>query len=57
MITLAVLVTLHWRLRDTTIESAAERLSPLLRSALLGLMLVAVAMSPGEDRAFIYFQF
>ena len=57
LITLAVLVTLHWRLRDTTIESAAERLSPLLRGSLLGLMLVAVAMSPGEDRAFIYFQF
>lgn len=51
------LVGTHWFLRDTTLEAVASRLSIPYRVMAITLMLLAIALSPGEDRAFIYFQF
>lgn len=51
------LLTFHWLLRNTTLEQAAEHMPPTVRGLILGLMLILIAVSPGEDRAFIYFQF
>lgn len=58
--TLAVTVGLvlgHWVLRDTSLEDAAARVPWWVRSVVIAGMIVAIFMSPGEDRAFIYFQF
>jgi len=56
-LTVASILIVHWRMRDTTIEAVAEKRSWLFRSLLIATMLVAIATMPGEDRAFIYFQF
>ena len=55
-VTLAMLY-IHWQLRNTTVEAAANKCPWWLRAVLLAVMIVAIMMSPGEDRAFIYFQF
>jgi D-alanyl-lipoteichoic acid acyltransferase DltB (MBOAT superfamily) len=47
----------HWILRDASLEGAFARLPSVLRPVLLGVLLVAIALSPGDTRAFIYFQF
>ncbi len=57
LICMSVLLALHWVLRDMTLEEAAARVPPWVKGVLLGIAIVAVMMSPGEDRAFIYFQF
>ena len=59
---LVVLVTLgllfsHWMLRDDSIEGSWSRLPVPMRVLALSAMLIAIVLSPGEDRAFIYFQF
>jgi alginate O-acetyltransferase complex protein AlgI len=47
----------HWMLRDLSLRSVWERRPWWLRGAVLALLLVAILLSPGSDRAFIYFQF
>lgn len=51
------LLVLHWHLRATSLEEAVARVPVVVRGVALGLMLTLIALSPGEDRAFIYFQF
>ena len=53
----AVLLVGHWRLRDTTLEASWTRLPAWSRPVILGLLLFAIALNRGVDRAFIYFQF
>lgn len=53
----AVMLAVHWVLRETTVEAAAARLPWWLRGAALAAMLTAVFTMAGDDRAFIYFQF
>jgi len=55
-VTVAMLY-IHWQMRNTTLEAAANKTPWWLRATLLAIMIVAIVMSPGEDRAFIYFQF
>jgi alginate O-acetyltransferase complex protein AlgI len=57
IVVMAILLTLQWSLRDITLEQAAGRIPSAVQGTILGIMLALVAMSPGEDRAFIYFQF
>lgn len=57
IIVVGALLTLHWLLRNATLEQAAEHIPAAARGIMLGLMLVLIGISPGEDRAFIYFQF
>lgn len=56
-VTVGSILTLHWVLRDTTLEDAARRVDWRVRAGALALMAGAIVMMPGQDRAFIYFQF
>ena len=51
------IVIAHWFLRNRTLEDVAEQMPAWLLSVLLAAMIIAILMMPGEDRAFIYFQF
>ena len=52
-----VFLTGHWFMRERTLESVASRVPWLARAAALAGMFVSIAITPGADRAFIYFQF
>ena len=54
---MATLLALQTLLRNTTLEEMAQKIPAALKVIVIALMLVAIVMSPGEDRAFIYFQF
>jgi alginate O-acetyltransferase complex protein AlgI len=56
VITVGLLVT-HWWLRDCTLEQAVARIPWWLRGVALAGLLIGLALAPGDDRAFIYFQF
>jgi D-alanyl-lipoteichoic acid acyltransferase DltB (MBOAT superfamily) len=47
----------HWSLRDSSLKERFRALSWPARSAVMASLLVAMAMAPGDNRAFIYFQF
>lgn len=47
----------NYLMRESTFAGQASRLPWWGRSVLLAGMLVAIALSPGNDRAFLYFQF
>ena len=47
----------HWLLRDMGVARAWDRTPTAIRLLLIGLMLTAILIAPGDDRAFIYFQF
>lgn len=51
------MLAIQWFLRDRSLEQAVERCPGWLWSLLTAVMLSAIIMMPGEDRAFIYFQF
>jgi alginate O-acetyltransferase complex protein AlgI len=53
----AGLLLAQWFLRETTLEHAAGRLPRWVLAFCLSFMLLALVLAPGEDRAFIYFQF
>lgn len=52
-----VLLGSHWLLKDSSLEQLAERTPPWARVLALGLMVILLVLVPGDDRAFIYFQF
>jgi len=47
----------HWKLRTTSLEDAAARTPAWLRGLALVAVVICLVLAPGEDRAFIYFQF
>jgi D-alanyl-lipoteichoic acid acyltransferase DltB (MBOAT superfamily) len=47
----------QWLMRETSVEEVAARIPWGLRALALAGMLVALALAPGGDHAFIYFQF
>ena len=51
------LVGTHWFMRDTTLESVANRSPWWVQALVLACCMVAIAATPGGDSAFIYFQF
>lgn len=51
------LLGMHMLLRKTTLEGLATKLPAILKVLIIAFMVVTIIMSPGEDRAFIYFQF
>jgi D-alanyl-lipoteichoic acid acyltransferase DltB (MBOAT superfamily) len=57
MIAVGLLFLIHWSLRNYSLEAVVQKLPWPLRSLLLALMLLAIMLLSGEDRAFIYFQF
>jgi alginate O-acetyltransferase complex protein AlgI len=50
-------VFVHILLRDADLEDRVRRVPLWLRATVLALMLCSLMLSPGDDRAFIYFQF
>jgi D-alanyl-lipoteichoic acid acyltransferase DltB (MBOAT superfamily) len=56
MVTMGLLVA-HWWLRKTTLEEMVRRAPWWLVGLALAFMLLSMAFFPGENRAFIYFQF
>jgi len=55
-ITLGLLAS-HWYLRDTTLEDRWSVLPWWAQSGLTATLLFLILLTPGTDRAFIYFQF
>ncbi len=53
----AVTLLTHWIMRNSSLEAAVARLPWWARGVLLAALVVALALSPGDERAFIYFQF
>ena len=51
------LLAMHGIMRNRDFEETARRLSWPLTGLLLAAMLIAILLSPGEERAFIYFEF
>lgn len=51
------LLAVHWLMRDRSFEKTARSLPWPVTGMLLAIMLVAMLLSPGEERAFIYFEF
>ena len=47
----------HWLMREKGLEHQVQRMPWWVRAALLALLLAGLALAPGDDRAFIYFQF
>jgi hypothetical protein len=53
----ALLLAGHWWLRDSSLEEKWSRLPSWSRPLVLAAILLVLAFVPGDDRAFIYFQF
>jgi len=51
------LVLGHFALRDSSVESVTGKMSWPLRAAVITAVLITLCLAPGDDRAFIYFQF
>jgi alginate O-acetyltransferase complex protein AlgI len=56
VVTAGMLAT-HWLLRDIGLEGLARRTPWWVRGAALGVLIVSIILAPGDNRAFIYFQF
>lgn len=54
---IGLLLVTHWLMRDTDIRQWLDRLPWPLKSLLLATMLLFIILTPGDNRAFIYFQF
>lgn len=57
IVPMSCILVVHWLLRNRTLEDVAKEIPAWLLSIVLAAMIVAILMTPGEDRAFIYFQF
>lgn len=55
-LTAAVLIG-QWSLREKSLKQIMESLPWGVRAILLAILLIALALTPGDDRAFLYFQF
>jgi D-alanyl-lipoteichoic acid acyltransferase DltB (MBOAT superfamily) len=56
-IVIAVLLLVHWKMRDTDLETTVARMPRALVATLWTLMLSAIVLTQGSGNAFIYFQF
>ena len=54
---IASLLATHWFMRNRSFESVFKGLSWQVAGLILGAMLIAIVLSPGEERDFIYFEF
>lgn len=53
----AGLLAVHWFMRNRDFETTARSLSWPAAAIILSVMILAIVLSPGEERAFIYFEF
>jgi D-alanyl-lipoteichoic acid acyltransferase DltB (MBOAT superfamily) len=54
---IAMLLGCHWLLRNSSLEEFVGKVPWWVRSFGLAFMIVCLVLAPGDDRAFIYFQF
>lgn len=54
---IASLLATHWFMRNRSFDSVFRNLSWPVAGLILGAMLIAMVLSPGEERDFIYFEF
>lgn len=52
-----LLLSGHWFLRDLDFKATVSLMPWWLRSVVLAVLLLSLTLAPGDDRAFIYFQF
>jgi alginate O-acetyltransferase complex protein AlgI len=57
VVTVSVMLAMHWSMRDRGLHSAAERLPAVALGTAWGVMLFLIAITQGGSDAFIYFQF
>jgi hypothetical protein len=57
LVTTAAMLGVHWRLRHSSLEHVVDVMPWWMRGVAIAVLLLAVILAPGEDRAFIYFQF
>jgi len=57
VVVFALLVMVHWRWRGENTRELLARLPGWLLAPLMALLLILVVLSPGDNHAFIYFQF
>ena len=57
LIVTGIILVGQWLLRDTSLKQIMERLPWWLRAVVLAVSLISLALTPGDDRAFLYFQF
>jgi len=53
----AGLLCAHWFMRNRDFEKTVNKISWPISSIILAIMILAIVLSPGEERAFIYFEF
>jgi alginate O-acetyltransferase complex protein AlgI len=53
----AGLLCVHWFMRDRDFEETANNVAWPVAGVVLAVMVLAIVLSPGEERAFIYFEF
>ena len=56
-VVIASLLATHWFMRNRSFETVFKGLSWPFAGLILGGMLIAIVLSPGEERDFIYFEF
>ena len=56
-VVMVAMLAVQWLLRDTTLEAVLERVPWWARSVVFAGTILALLLAPGDDRAFIYFQF
>jgi len=54
---MAVTFAVQWRLRDVNLDRGFTSLPVGLRAAALAVLIISIFLAPGDDRAFLYFQF
>jgi alginate O-acetyltransferase complex protein AlgI len=52
-----LVVAVHWLMRERDLMAETQRIPRPLLGALLGILLALIVLSPGDNHAFIYFQF
>ena len=57
LVPLEILFVVHFLMRDTTLEQVVARMPAWFWTALLTGMLTSIILMPGDERAFVYFQF
>ena len=57
VVTITALVAIHWRMRDTDIESVVQKTPAWILGVALAAMLFSIIITQGSGNAFIYFQF
>ena len=57
VVVIASLLATHWFMRNRSFETVFKGLSWPVAGVILAAMLIAIVLSPGEERDFIYFEF